>query len=147
MCDYPPCYRRIAYVNRKGALVNWLACRIDSQAQDHPENKYPCSSCVCDLSSLRVPDSYGYSWPSRGHCLFPIPFSIEWTPLATNISMPIAPQLSTGDRFIHDYFIPNVGLRLLWSALWLLLGLAYIFRPLFPSLRSRDSQSSPVDAD
>jgi len=27
----------------------------------------------------------GALWPSRGHCLFPIPFSIEWTPLATNI--------------------------------------------------------------
>ncbi len=89
----------------------------------------------------------GALWPSSGHCLFPIPFSITWTPLATNISMPIAPQLSAGDRFIYDYFIPNVGLRLLWSALWLLLGLAYIFRPIIPSLRSRDSQSNRADAD
>ena len=89
----------------------------------------------------------GVLWPGPGCHLFPIPFCITWIPFVAVTLMHSTPPLSAGDRFIYDYFIPNVGLRLLWSALWLLLGLVYMFRPIFPSLRSRDSKSSPADAD
>ena len=90
---------------------------------------------------------YDALWPSQGLYLFPIPINMRWFPFTAYTLMYVTPPLSIGDRLIYDYFIPNVGLRLLWSALWLLLGLAYIFRPIFPSLRSRGSKSSPADAN
>jgi hypothetical protein len=90
---------------------------------------------------------YDALWPCQGLYLFPIPINMRWLPFVAYIPVYVTPPLRVGDRLIYDYFIPNVGLRLLWSALWLLLGLAYIFRPIFPSLRSRGSKGSPADAD
>ena len=90
---------------------------------------------------------YDALWPSQGLYLFPIPINMRWFPFTAYTMMYVTPPLSIGDRLIYDYFVPNVGLRLLWSVLWLLLGLAYSFRPLFPSLRSRGSRSSLADAD
>ena len=98
-----------------------------------------------DVLAQRVIE--GAWWSRRGLYLFPIPFDIKWLPFVAIFPNHVLLQLKFIDRFIYDYFIPNVGLRLLWSALWLLLGLAYVFRPLFPSLRSRGSKSRPADAD
>ena len=79
---------------------------------------------------------YDALWPYQGLYLFPIPVDLYWFPFTAYTMLLVTPPLSIGDRIIYDYFVPNVGLRLSWSALWLLLGLAYIFRPIFPSLRS-----------
>ena len=98
-----------------------------------------------DILAQRV--IYDALWPCQGLYLFPIPINMHWFPFTAYTMMIVTPPLSIGDRLIYDYFVPNVGLRVLWSALWLLLGLAYIFRPIFPSLRSRGSKSSPTDAD
>ena len=87
----------------------------------------------------------GTLWPGLGLYLFPIPFYTGW--IGGVLPIHSTPPLSAGDRLIYDYFVPNVGLRLLWSALWLLLGLVYMFRPIFPSLRSRGSRGSPADAN
>jgi len=75
---------------------------------------------------------YDALWPSQGLYLFPIPVDLKWFPFTAYTLMYVTPPLSIGDRLIYDYFVPNVGLRLLWSALWLLLGLAYISAPYSP---------------
>jgi hypothetical protein len=74
-----------------------------------------------------------YFWRFTGCSFFPIPVDYAWLGVVTDAAYI---QLAPFDVFIYTRFYPSIAPRVMWSILWLTLGIIYIISPL---LKSRDN--------
>jgi hypothetical protein len=84
-------------------------------------------------------DADGYYWGSRGLTLFPFPYFPQ--PPPTDIIVVVTP-LTPIEVYIYTAFYPNIALRVMWSVLWLAIGITYIIWPLLSSPKTKDAAVS-----
>jgi hypothetical protein len=71
-----------------------------------------------------------YCFATGGYSLFPIPFDPSWG--FFGVIMVITP-LSPAELYIYMVFYPSIALRVMWSVMWLTIGITYIIWPLLSS--------------
>jgi len=87
-----------------------------------------------NMVAAKVSVSAGmYYWRFTGCSFFPIPIDYAWLGVVPEAAYM---QLAPFDVFIYTRFYPSIIPRVMWSVLWLTLGIVYIINPL---LKSRDN--------
>lgn len=88
-----------------------------------------------NLVAAKVSASAGmYYWNFTGCSFFPIPVDYAWLGVVAEVgNMRLAPF----DVFIYTRFYPSTIPRVMWSVLWLTLGIIYIINPLLKSRENR----------
>jgi hypothetical protein len=94
-----------------------------------------------DIIAAHVIDDFyapGLWWATSGYTLFPIPFDAKW--IGSGVFMMFTP-LSPLDIWAYHNFVPNIPLRMIWSLMWLTIGLVYI---IWPMLGRHERYARPV---
>lgn len=137
---------RSLHCRRKFSLhFNDKGAQIMANLRDHPI----ISAVVIGLFIVYLPIVYqihlnliavhvgtnagGYFWGNQQYQLFPLPIDVTW--ISMGYTQAIAP-LSPMEEYIYTHFYPSIAPRVMWSVMWLTIGIVYIIWPLLESSKS-----------
>jgi hypothetical protein len=96
-----------------------------------------------DMVAAKVNTIAGmYLWRYTGCSLFPIPVDYSWLGVAAGASYA---QISPIEGFIYTYFYPSLFARVMWSVMWLTLGIIYLIWPLLSFKENPTIEEAPPD--
>jgi hypothetical protein len=81
-----------------------------------------------------------YCFVNSAPSLFPIPFDAFW--IGSAALMMIRP-LTPIEIYIYSTFYPSIVPRVMWSILWLTIGITYIIWPLLSSPKTKENTVNP----
>ena len=90
----------------------------------------------------------GYYWGTMGYSLFPFPYDASW--IGSGVAMAIT-QLTPIEVYIYTHFYPSIAPRIMWSVVWLTLGITYLIWPLLSSSTTKETavsqEKSPLNSE